>query len=447
MSVSLQTRLLLAASLVLAAFLGLTGVTLERAYRNSVEAGLRDRLQAHVYALLAAAELDRRGRLVLPAALPEARFSTPASGLYAVVSAADGTPVWRSGSTLGLELALPANVPAGERHYATAVVAGAPASVLGFGTAWEDPRGRLLPFTFSVAEDHGALEAEVAAFRRTLWTWLGGAAVLLLLAQGSILRWSLRPLRRVGHELAEIERGRRERLDTGYPPELDPLARGINRFIAQEQARLERYRNGLGDLAHSLKTPLALLRGLFERRDLPASTLAEANAQVDRMAEIIEYQLQRAATAGRRPLAAPLALEPIVARVVASLEKVHHAKGVRCAVAVADGCRYRAEEGDLYELVGNLADNAFKWCRGQVAIRAGNDAGGGLVLRVEDDGPGLPEGFAAALPTRGLRADASTPGHGLGMAMVADLVTAYGGDLDARRGELGGACIEVRLPD
>ncbi len=445
MNLSLQTRLLLAASLVLAAFLGFTGMALDRAFRDSAEAGLRDRLQTHVYALLAAAELTPDGRLRLPDALPEARLSTPASGLYAQVFDGQGRAIWSSGSALGLALDLPARIETGQRRYLEARAGDAHAIALGFGTAWEDARGRLVPFTFSVAEDLGALDAEVAAFRRTLWGWLGGAAVLLLLAQGTILRWSLRPLRRVGRELGAIEQGRRERLGDDYPSELAPLTDGINRFIAQEQARLQRYRNALGDLAHSLKTPLALLRGqLGEARDAPGD---EAVAEVDRMAEIIEYQLQRAATAGRRPLVAPIALAPVVGRVTASLDKVHRDKGVSCTHDLAPGLSYRAEEGDLVELLGNLLDNAYKWCRRRVAVRAhASGQGGGLVLAIEDDGPGLPDAVAVELPVRGRRADSTTPGHGIGLAMVADLVAAYGGSLSGGRSELGGARIEVRLP-
>lgn len=447
MNLSLQTRLLLAASLVLAAFLGLTGVALDRAFRESAEAALRDRLQTHVYALLAAAELAPGGQLRLPETLPDTRFATPASGLYAQVFDGAGRTIWSSASALGLALTLPSDVDAGARRYGELRIGEATAIALGFGTAWEAQDGRLLPFTFSVAEDLGSLDAEVAAFRRTLWSWLGGAAVLLLLVQGSILRWGLRPLRRVGRELGAIERGERERLGDDFPAELAPLTRGINRFIAQEQARLQRYRNALGDLAHSLKTPLALLRGqLGDARGAPGGD--DATSEVDRMAEIIEYQLQRAATAGRRPLVAPLTLQPIVSRVTASLDKVHRDKGVSCAVDVAPGLRYRAEEGDLYELLGNLLDNAYKWCTQRVVVHARMAAAGdALVLVVEDDGPGLPDAVAVDLPVRGRRADSATPGHGIGLAMVADLVSAYDGSMRAGRGELGGARIEVRLPE
>ncbi|MDX1594844.1 MAG: ATP-binding protein [Gammaproteobacteria bacterium] len=450
MNLSLQTRLLLAASLVLAAFLGLTGVTLDRAFRESAEAGMRERLQAHVYGLLAGAELTASGRLHIPDALPEARFSTPASGLYARVFDGDGRPVWSSGSSLGLDLDLPRRVEAGRRRFVEVALDGVRGIALGFGTVWEAPGGRLLPFTFSVAEDLAGLTAEVTAFRRTLLLWLGGAAVLLLLAQGTILRWGLRPLRRVSRELAAIERGDRERLGDDYPVDLAPLTSGINRFIAQEQARLERHRHALGDLAHSLKTPLAVLRDQLGDGGRKAADGDNPTAQVDRMAEIIEYQLQRAATAGRRPLSAPVRLAPILDRVLASLDKVHRDKGVEARCRIAPDLDYRAEEGDLYEMFGNLLDNAYKWCAGTVALDAERteiDGARFLCLRIEDDGPGLPDEVAIDLPVRGRRLDSTVPGHGIGLAMVVDLVAAYGGTLATCRGEFGGACIEVRLPE
>jgi two-component system sensor histidine kinase PhoQ len=350
---------------------------------------------------------------------------------------------------LGVPIDFPAADTPGNARFATLNNGPRRLLALSLGIEWEDDRGRVTPYTFSVAEDLATLRAEISGFRRTLWGWFGASVVLLMVVQGSILRWSLRPLRRVGEELADIEDGSRERLGSAYPAELAPLTQGINRFIAQEQARLEHYRRGLGDLAHSLKTPLAVLRGALEARPEAGSGTADAAREIDRMAAIVEYHLQRAATAGRRPLAAPVDIAPIVARVTDSLAKVHRDKGVECTIAVAAECRYRAEEGDLYELLGNLADNAFKWCRSRVWLQAGNrgdPANPSLWLCVEDDGPGLPQGEAERLAQRGQRADASIPGHGLGLAMVNDLVSAYAGTLEIGHGETGGARIEVRLP-
>jgi len=449
MRLSLHRRLLLGASLVLAAFLGLTGAALDSAFRQSVDNGLRERLQTHIYALLSAADLGPDGTLQMAAELPEARFATPGSGLYARIRQAASDPVWHSRSMLGLQLAFPEPPTIGTPQFASLEHGNRRLLSLSFSVEWEDPHGRVLPFTFSVAEDLGALQTEIAGFRRTLWIWLGGSVLLLMVVQGTILRWSLRPLRQVGKELAAIEAGTREQLGDSYPAELAPLTQGINRFITQEQARLEHYRRGLGDLAHSLKTPLAVLRGTLAQAQGDGPGNSEAEQQIVRMAEIVEYHLQRAATAGRRPLAAPVALAQIISRVTASLAKVHRSKGVECQVVVAANCRYRAEEGDLYELIGNLADNAFKWSRGQVLLQVenrGDRATPGLWICIEDDGPGIPGDALERLALRGQRADSTTPGHGIGLAMVNDIVSAYAGTLDIGSAELGGARVEVRLP-
>jgi len=451
MRLTLHRRLLLGASVVLAAFLGLTGFALDRAFLDSAQDGQRDRLQARLYALLAAAELDAENHLRLPAILPDARFGTPGSGLYGQVSDADGRPVWQSPSLLSPGLPVPTSLTPGTWRTTAFTDNDHDLLAQSFGVAWEDADGKPRPFTFSVAEDLGPLHAEIAGYRQTLWSWLGGSALLLLVVQGSILRWSLRPLRRVGRELAEIEGGARERLGSDYPDEIAPLTGGINRLLTHEQARLERYRRGLGDLAHSLKTPLAVLRG-----SLPRSTTSNGNSeaatQIDRMAELVEYHLQRAATAGRRPLAAPVALASVFGKIVESLDKVHHDKPVAFLLNDAASIGYRAERGDLLELAGNLLDNGYKWCRERVEVTIVRPATlpgektTGVVLHFDDDGPGIGSGRVRELLRRGMRADSTTPGHGLGLAIVNDIVAAYGGEMEIGSGSLGGTRVTVRLP-
>ncbi|HEY5719424.1 MAG TPA: ATP-binding protein, partial [Gammaproteobacteria bacterium] len=403
----------------------------------------------HVYALLAAADLDREARLRLPDELPDARFATPGSGLYGQVTDGSGATVWHSRSLLGLALPVPVELAAGARQLTPFDSNGRALLALSFGITWEDARGTPLPFTFSVAEDLDPLRAEITGFRRALWGWLGGATVLLLLVQGSILRWSLRPLRRVAGELEQVESGAREQLGSGYPGELVPLTGGINRLLAHAKARQEVYRRGLGDLAHSLKTPLAVLRGSLGGDDRGRGDPAEAARQIDRMAAIVEYQLQRAAMAGRRPFAAPVEVAAIFGKVAASLDKVYRDRGLQIALHAPGDPSYRAEEGDLLELAGNLLDNACKWARARVEVTlealATSDVDG-LLVRVDDDGPGIPEAQASRLLERGLRADSATPGHGLGLAIVNDIVAAYGGTLAIARGPLGGARVEIRLP-
>jgi two-component system sensor histidine kinase PhoQ len=445
---SLHIRVTLAASLVLALFLGATGLVLDRAFHQAAEQALRERLQAQAYALLAAAELDARDRMQLPADLPEPRLGLAGSGLYAEVARADGGQRWRSRSALGIGLAFGARPAIGAREYEQlSAASGERLLALNMGVAWPDSRGRAQHYVFRIAENLDGLQEQVNAFRRNLWGWLGAAALLLLAVQGAILRWGLKPLRSVARDLAAIDAGRTERLAGDYPKELRGLTDNLNALIASSRAHLARYRDALGNLAHSLKTPLAVLRGALETIAEPQRR--EMREQVERMRELVDYQLARAAAAGRSNLSAPVAVAPQAQKIARALARVYADKKVAVALDIAPEAVFHGDEGDLLELLGNLADNAFKWCRGRVAIHARafpaeNDRPR-LELVVEDDGPGLAPDTAARLTERGARGDPAKPGQGIGLAVVRETVALYGGELGFARSALGGAAVKVRL--
>lgn len=447
MTPSLNTRLLLAASLVLAGFLGLAGVALDAAFRKAASSALYERLQAQVYGLLAAAESDAEGHIQLPEVLPDGRFSRPGSGLYALVTDAEGGVMWRSASLLGSRLPAPERVRPGEWRFRTLTAAeGERLFVLVFGVRWETDAGAPRDYNFAVAEDAAAFEAQVAGFRRSLWGWLLGLGVVLLLVQGGVLRWSLAPLRRLEREIRSIETGEQAAIRQAYPRELRGLTANLNALLERERAQLERYRNGLADLAHSLKTPLAVLRGaILDRRAPDADRLAaQVREQSARMQQIVDYQLQRAALSGRTTLMAPVAMAPVIDRVVSSLEKVYAEKRVDCRLQLEDGLAFTGDEGDLMELVGNLLDNAFKWCENRVRVVA-HATEGGMLFRVEDDGPGIPSEQASRVLERGARIDPAVTGHGIGLAVVRDIAAVYHGELTIGRSDLGGAAVTVRL--
>ncbi|HRC71069.1 MAG TPA: ATP-binding protein [Candidatus Competibacter sp.] len=448
---SLRGRLLVAASVVLAAFLGLTGLTLDGAFRDTALTSVQNRLQAQVHMLLGAAELDAFKRLTLPQTLTEARFSTPDSGLYADVMDSQGNLIWRSPSLLGQALPFfPAVRNAGETQFAPLETAdGSPLFILAFTVNWEINPNQYQAYTFRVAETQGEYLDQLWSFRQGLWGWLLAATGVLLAVQGLILRWSLKPLRRVATEVKDIETGQRAELSGGYPDELLPLTANLNALLRQSHARLERYRNALADLAHSLKTPLAVLRGTLENRaalDELQQTLGE---QVERMNRTVDYQLQRAAASGRIALSAPLPVAPIARKIQDSLAKVYASRSLRLSSEVAASTMFYGDEGDLLEIIGNLADNACKWCRRQVMLRAypaDRDGRTELVVEVEDDGPGIAADQAPLLLGRGQRADPTVAGHGIGLAVVRDLVEeVYYGRLDIGRGALGGALVQARL--
>jgi two-component system, OmpR family, sensor histidine kinase PhoQ len=455
---SLQARSLAAASFVLAAFLGLAFFALDRAFYDAAESSLRDRLQGYIYAYLAAADTTRAGALIPPEVGPDPRFDRPApSGLYAgivcdrIVNTKGNQ--WRSPSATDRELPFGAELPRGDVSFTGPVSTPSGALfVLAQGVDWSTTGRDPLHLTFYVAEDIGGLREQVDVYRRTLAIWLGVIGVVLLLLLVAVLRWSLAPLRRVVADLARVERGSHDHLDSSYPAEVAGLTTSLNAFIDAERDRLKRYRNTLSDLAHSLKTPLAVMRSQLETRNEDGEDLRwTVLEQVGRMDEIVAYQLSRAATSGHQTFAAPLVIEPYAEEVVRSLEKVYASTGVLCEFDIAPNARFHGDQGDLLELLGNLLENAFKWARRRVLLTAHMLPGSvgpraGMELIVEDDGPGMPEESVERLLQRGVRGDERVQGHGIGLAIVQDILRAYRGELSVSRSPtLGGARVSVHF--
>jgi len=446
---SLHSRLLLAASLVLAGFLGATGLALDKAFRVSAEAAMQERLQSHIYALLAAADEDDNGRMIPPQELPEPRFSKPDSGLYAVITNHDGKSLWHSTSLTGHDIGIAAQQSPGERSFSRLTRADMQLYALAFGVAWEDYAGAEARYTFTVAEDTTVFQSEIDSFRSTLWRWLGGMALALLLAQGIILRWGLRPLRTVTTDLQQIEKGHADRLNGHYPRELTGLTSSLNSLIEHSKAVQVRYRNSLDDLAHSLKTPLAILQsGHADNSDAADASHALVSEQVERMDEIISHQLQRAAVSGRITLAKPVPVGRIVERLVRSLDKVYREKQVTVDLELDPAATFMGDEADLTEILGNLLENAYKYCHSAVRVCVKMDEQvGSIEINIEDDGPGIAADQIDTVLQRGTRMDESMPGQGIGLSMANEIITVYGGQLVIAASPLGGTLLRVSFHD
>jgi two-component system sensor histidine kinase PhoQ len=256
-------------------------------------------------------------------------------------------------------------------------------------------------------------------------------------------------LRQIENEISEVEEGSRSSLSGEFPTELTGVARNMNVLIDSERARSERYRVTLDNLAHSLKTPLAAMRALLNQAR-SAGFADRFNEQIDRMDAIVRYQLRKPAASQAGNLV--LTLIPVkeeVDRLVEGLKKVYHDKEPSIETDIDETMQFRGDSGDFLEIAGNLLDNACKWCERRVRVTArpfsGQESDGGMVLVVSDDGPGIPEEAAEALLQRGTRLDESTPGHGIGLAVVKALAESYGGELEIGRSDLGGAEFRVRI--
>ena len=447
MNLSLQNRVMLSAAIVLLVFLGLTGWVLDRAFRDSAESALQGRLEGQLFGLLGVAEYEPGKGLVIDSDPPEARFSRPGSGLVAQIVDDEETPVWQSQSAIGLPLPPLGPLGVDVSMFQRVSIDGHDWFSYEYGLSWIDSADEEHAYTLRIAEHPDAFTAVVSAFRQTMITWFAVVAVMLLIVQSAILRWGLSPLRRIEQELAEVERGSKERLGEDYPRELQGLAGNLNLLIGNERRHLERYRNTLADLAHSLKTPLAVLRSSVGASTSAEDMQAVVEEQVQGMTEQVEYQLQKAAASGTTSLAQGLDVVPYVDRLVASLTKVYHDKAIKFDLELAGGASFYGESGDLMEVLGNLLDNACKWCKNRVRLHAfpliADQWREGITIRVEDDGPGIAADDIDDVLQRGRRADSMTPGHGIGLAVVSDIVAAYGGTVEIDKSKLGGAKITL----
>ena len=454
---SLRARQLLAASIGLVAFLALAGYALDRAFVSTAEQNLRHRLKGYAMSYANKVEFARDGSLIPPELPVDPRFSQPGSGLYAEVVLPNAR--WGSDSTLGPVLPNPGMLRPLQEDFHGPVemtqIDGKQGEVyqFGLGTIYAN-RGPNAEFPYSIyiSEDARVLGSQLRTFRGALWAYLGLAGVFMLLLQVLVLNWSLRPLQRVISELTRVQRGQASRMTERQPRELEPLTESINAFIESERENLDRQRNTLADLAHSLKTPLAVLRAQLDDGIHAVALREELDTQLKRMNNLVSYQLARAASSGHALFAAPVPIESNAEEIVRGLEKVYATKGVICEFEIDPAARFHGEPGDLQELMGNLLENAFKWARSRVLLTAtptqtvGNRRAG-LLLAVDDDGPGIDEEDVAHVLQRGVRGDERVQGHGIGLAIVQDLVRGYRGELHVRRStELGGARFEVTLP-
>jgi two-component system sensor histidine kinase PhoQ len=435
---SLSRRLLVSVSVPLALFSGVMMVVLDNGFRQLTDRSVQQLLDSQMVALIAAAEPQPDGKYAPEATDLAARLRTPRSGLYAQIVSARNKAVWRSPSTAGAPIDFGPPLAPGIRDFRY--------SANGDERVEIESRG----IEFSVAASLTPYEQQLWSFRRILFGWFSGLMLVLLAALAGLLRWALSPVRRMEREIHQVEEGRSEALGGGYPRELSGVATNLNTLLIGERNRVTRYRDTLGNLAHSLKTPLAVMRAALASNNSVSE--AVLNPEIDRMSAIIEHQLKRAAASGGALLGqAPVDVAPIIAELRVALLKVYARKDLSIELVVAAECQFIGDRGDLTELLGNVLDNGCKWCRGVVRVTASVDGSFAtrerLSIVVEDDGPGISAEDRFRIGQRGVRTDETVPGHGIGLSMVQDTVELYGGTLTiGESAALGGALFALRLP-
>lgn len=432
-------RLFIASALVLSLFLGLIAytinqVTLENAYENQHEKmRLLNRL------LLSSARINS-DHIELPEDLREARFDEYESGLYGFISDRDGTILWQSYSALSLNfdqtlLRTTINRP-GLSQYEIIPDFFAYRHVV----LWEIVEDKPQLLTFTVLEDNRPILENIDLLQEKIRLWLLLIGLMLMAIQILILRWGTKPLRQIALNLKLIESGSKSRVEGNYPVEFHRVTNNLNQLIDSERHQRERYHSTLADLAHSLKTPLAVIHTELANRQHSL-----INEQIQRMDDIITHQLQRAVVARPHQLFDAVSVKECVDRLTSAMRKVYADKDLEIDSDINEQISFKGDQRDLMEVMGNLIDNACKAASSKVAVQAHNIASG-LTIEIHDDGAGIPESARESLIKRGHRADTRYAGQGIGLDVAHDIIESYRGKMDISQSFLGGALITVRFP-
>jgi signal transduction histidine kinase len=456
---SLTFRFIAGAAIVIVAGFALGSVALSVIFERSIAKAIDNYvIRVALDALLVAADEVRPGQLRIDDSFRDVRFTYSGSNVYWQISVGDkrvlmwsqslGNPGQRPATFLPIQV----STDKGSRyHFYNETITTDRKLHLRLGSLavrFGDDNPKSPPYVFVVAVARDWITPAAQDFDWALRFSLGILGVILLAGAVVIVHFGLRPLRRIPPALAAIRTGKSDRIVGPFPAEIEPLAQEINALLDQNTQVVERARTHVGNLAHALKTPLAVLINEAARSRSPLADKVAEQAEI--MKEQIEHHLSRARTAAQAGvLGARTSVMPVLEGLARTLEAIHRDRGVRLAVEGPPETSFRGERQDLEEMLGNLMDNACKWASGRVRVGVAHDGAADdprLTIRVEDDGPGLSPAEMRTAVKRGMRIDEQTPGSGLGLAIVQDIAEMYGGSVTLDKAPLGGLLAVVELP-
>ena len=450
---SLAFRLFAGAAAWAVLLLLLGAIALTTLYRQSIMRTFDDRLTETVNALVSAVETDEDGALELARRPSDSDYGRVFSGRYWQILTIDETgddevvlvsrSLWDETIFIPAELIASLGTSPGEAYIAESKGPdNEPLRLIAQGVQLPDQTDLVI---LLAAEDRRPADLEVRNF--ALVSGLMFLVFAAAIAAGVFfqVRIGLAPVLRMRNNVADVIEGRIERVEGQYPSELQPLADELNAMLDHSRELVERSRTHVGNLAHALKTPLAVLRN--ESRESGTEFGELVTRQSDVMAKQVDHHLRRArAAAHAKAVGARTELAPMVNDLARTLSKIYRSREVDIETDIEAGLTFRGERQDLEEMVGNLMDNACKWSSGKVRVAAQRKAKRRLSITIEDDGPGLDENECSTALQRGVRLDEQAPGTGLGLAIVTDLAKAYDGEVDLSRSGLGGLCVCLCLP-
>ncbi|MCO7597032.1 MULTISPECIES: ATP-binding protein [Pseudomonas] len=440
---SLRLRLMLAAALLALLFMLALLPALQKAFSLALQESIEQRLASDVTTLISAARIEH-GRLHMPTLLPDERYNLPYTGLLGYIFDREGRLVWRSRATSDQNINYRPRYDGRGNEFARIrqddgeefFVYDVEVQLLG---------GKSAAFSIVALQPVREYQHTLDGLREKLYLGFGAALLALMVLLWAGLTWGLRSLRQLSVELDEVEAGVRDGLSREHPRELLRLTGSLNRLLHSEREQRQRYRDSLDDLAHSLKTPLAVLQGVGESMGQGSGEREQARvlqSQIERMSQQIDYQLQRASLRKSGLVRHRVILRPLLETLCSTLDKVYRDKRVSVELDIAQQAWVPMEQGALLELLGNLLENAYRLSLGRVRVGLETPPGR-LVLCIEDDGPGVPPDQRERILQRGERLDRQHPGQGIGLAVVKDIIDSYDAELSLDDSPLGGAAFRI----
>jgi signal transduction histidine kinase len=445
-SASLAGRLVMGAAAIITVALVAAAVVLPQLYRDGLEDQLDAELGYLLDKLIARVSSDEDRKLVETEPMTERDYEQVYSGYYWQITS-NGMVVLASRSLGGWNIA-----PTPARDVRQNVI-----EDITFTRPPDGPQrlrvvSRTIPaenldtnLTYTVASRRSVLDENIEDFRVTIVLTILGLGLVLVGTFWLQVRFGLGPLRRIPKALATIRSGENDRLTGSFSSEVEPLVHEINALLDHNAEVVERARTHVGNLAHALKTPIAVLTNEAGGQKGPLADTVKA--QIGIMKEQVDHHLSRARMAARAGvLGARTSVMPIVEGLARTLEKIYRERGITISVGGPPAIAFRGERQDLEEMLGNLLDNACKHAKSRVAVKAKEREGGHLRIEIGDDGPGIPAEQRRVAQKRGVRLDEKAPGSGLGLSIVNDIAEIYGGSFTLDASEWGGVLAILDLP-
>jgi signal transduction histidine kinase len=451
---SIAMRLFFSAALLSFAILLVAGLVFSTIYRRTAEANFDERLGVYLHELVADIATSGEDNRVAPGQIGEPQFELPLSGWYWQITRLDVPKPEISTSRSLFAAKLP-------RLSESGLAAGAGGARRGYAKGPDDRVLRMAEriidmgdqgiYLVQVAATTEEIDAQISRFEFDLMITFAALAIALVVSSAAQLRYGLKPLWQLQEGVSAIRRGEAEKIEGNFPQDLAPLASELNLLIGANRDVVERARTQVGNLAHALKTPLSVIINEAAADRGPLAAKVEEQAAI--MRDQVSYYLNRARAAVRaQALGGVTEVAPATEALVRTFEKIYSERAIGFALTAPKTIRFPGERQDFEEMVGNLVDNACKWARHAVTITMEPEPWRNLSERrffrvtIDDDGPGLAPELRQAALSRGERLDETKPGSGLGLSIVADLASLYGGALTLEDGPEGGLRANLRLP-